>query len=269
MFAKFSRAAARWVPRRMVPDSGSVTAAPTAQQTIKLIDDWITAFPPAAGIDSGGHVRLFEDTRAAWGIERLGGVKGKDVLELGPLEGAHTYLLDRAGANSITAIEAHKRGYLKCLLTKEVMGIDNAHFLLDNFLPWLDGTTRRFDVIWASGVLYHMTEPLTLLQLIARHTDNVFIWTHYFPEGGNPHRPPFFRARRMAFEGRDILHFDRLYLRPRWRSLACGGVGVGSCWLRRDDILFVLRALGFSRIETAFEDQSVPYRHSFALVAAK
>jgi len=187
------------------------------------------------------------------------------VLELGPLEGAQTYLLERAGAH-VTAIEANKRNYLKCLITKEVMGMRNARFLLGNFLPWLETSNHKFDVIWASGVLYHMTEPLRLLRAIAAHTDRVFIWTHYFPEGGNPHRPPFYRRRSVHFADREIPHFDRLYLRPRWRPLACGGTAAGSCWLRHDDILFALRALGFSRTKVGFEDRQ-PYRGSFALVA--
>ena len=47
---------------------------------------------------------------------------GKTVLELGPLEGAHTYQLHQRGAN-IVAVEASKQAYLKCLITKEIVGL--------------------------------------------------------------------------------------------------------------------------------------------------
>jgi SAM-dependent methyltransferase len=241
--------------------------APSPQAAVSLFKDWMTVFPADTGVHTGGRGNFFEDGRVAWAAARLGGLAGAEVLELGPFEGAQSFLLERAGAH-VTAIEANKRNYLKCLITKEVMGVRNARFLLGNFLPWLEASNSRFDVIWASGVLYHMTEPLRLLRAISAHSDKIFIWTHFFPDGGNPHRPPFFRKRLVPFMDREIPHFDRLYLRPRWRALACGGTAAGSCWLRRDDILFALRALGFSAIEVGFE-QSVPYRNSFALVARR
>lgn len=255
-----------WHPRRLLAD-GMIHEAPSPQAAVGLVKDWMTRFPPDTKIVTGGRSDFFDDRRVPWANERLGGLAGLDMLELGPFEGVQTCLLDRDGAH-VTAIEANKRSYLKCLIMKEVMGLRNARFLLGDFLPWLEATDRRFDVIWAAGVLYHMTEPLRLLSAIAAHTDRIFIWTHYFPDDGSPHRPPFYRKRLVAFADREIPHFDRLYLRPKWRALACGGAAAGSCWLRRDDILFALRALGFSRIEVGLEVRA-PYRDSFSLVAQR
>ena len=45
-----------------------------------------------------------------WALSLLGSIEGQSVLELGPLEGGHTYMLHKAGAN-ITSIEANKRGF--------------------------------------------------------------------------------------------------------------------------------------------------------------
>ena len=122
-------------------------------------------------IDSGGYAKLFDNARAAWVLDKLGGVAGAEILELGPLEAGHTYMLDRAGAKSVVAVEGLKSAYLKCLVAKEVLGIKSAQFLLGNFVPWLEREARTFDLIWASGVLYHSNEPLKLLQLIAAHTE--------------------------------------------------------------------------------------------------
>jgi Protein of unknown function (DUF1698) len=258
----------KWSMRRLLPDDGMVHEAPSPQAAVSVIKDWISRFPPECGVRNDGHLDLFRDERVQWSLQRLGDLNGREVLELGPLEGAHTYQLDRAGAH-VTAIEGNKRSYLKCLITKEVMGMRNSHFLLGDFLPWLESTDRRFDAIWASGVLYHMAEPLRLLRAIAARTDKVFILTHYFAEDGNPRRPPFFKRSSAELAGRPIEHFHRLYLRPRWRALACGGPAAGSCWLHRDDILFALDALGFSRVDIGFENRDVPYRHNFALVAQR
>src|SRR5579871_4454306 len=91
MLRRFSR-------QQFLPNDASIADAPSPQATIDLVKGWISAFPDDSGITTGGHARLFDDPRARWGIERLGGVAGAAVLELGPLEGAHTYMLDRAGA---------------------------------------------------------------------------------------------------------------------------------------------------------------------------
>lgn len=263
------RTAAKWMPRKLLPTSGCTRDPPNQQATISLIDDWITIFPEHTGINSGGYAPLFVENLVPWGVNRLGGVDGKTVLELGPLEAAHTYQLDKFGARSITAIEANRRSYLKCLLTKETMGIPSARFLFGNFLPWLEQHPEKFDVIWASGVLYHMTDPLTLLQLLAARTDRLFLWTHYFPDGGNTFRLPFIGSRAIPFHGRDIVYYKRLYLRPRWRALACGGINASSTWLRRNDIIFILNALGFSSVEIGFEDCRMPYRYSMAITARR
>jgi hypothetical protein len=40
----------------------------------------------------------------------------------------------------------------------------------------------RFDVVFCSGILYHLPEPWTLIEGIRRISDKVFIWTHYAEE---------------------------------------------------------------------------------------
>ncbi len=61
--------------------------------------------------------------------------------------------------------------------SKALLGVHSAHLLLGDFVSWLEQDRRRFDVIWATGVLYHMTEPLPLLRLLADRTDRLYIWT--------------------------------------------------------------------------------------------
>ena len=58
---------------------------------------------------SGRHSPAVCRSQVAWAISRWGGVEGLRVLELGPLEGMHTYFLEQNGAASITAIEGNPR----------------------------------------------------------------------------------------------------------------------------------------------------------------
>jgi Protein of unknown function (DUF1698) len=117
---------------------------------------WVSALP---GIASG-DVPLFADDRIRWAIDLAGGVAGKRVLELGPLEGGHTYILERAGAAGIHAIEANTLCYLKCLLVQQLFDLDRTRFELGNFVPWLTTSQETYDVVIAAGVLYHLSDPL-------------------------------------------------------------------------------------------------------------
>jgi hypothetical protein len=251
--------------RRFRQNPGSVAVAPSPQAAVDLGGLWHSVFPDNSGVVTGGYAEAFNDTRANWAIERLGGVSGLEILELGPLEGGHTYMLDRAGAKSVIAVEALKSGYLKCLIAKEVLDIKSAHFLLGNFIPWLEIERRRFDVIWASGVLYHMTEPLRLLELVSKRTDRLYLWTHFYCDDDVP---SYLKVRRVSFFGETISQFERPYFMLRKHNF-CGGVCSGRAWLRRSDLLKALEILGFKRIEVGFEDLASPLGPSFAVIAQK
>jgi hypothetical protein len=254
-----------------VPNDVCISRAPTPQSTIDIIDGWISILPANLEAKTGGYAPLFDDDRVTWAIEKLGGVKGADVLELGPLEGGHTYMLHQAGAKSITSIEGNKSCYLKCLITKELLGVGSAHVLLGNFIPWLESHQGKFDVIWASGVLYHMAEPLKLLRLLADRTDRLHIWTHFYPDDHlpDPLPKPIVSIVDHEFEGENVRHYLRSYSGDECTLGYCGGVLSGSAWLRRSDILRFLEKSGFSEIEIAFEAPFADNGPSFALAAKR
>src|SRR6187402_1626923 len=96
------------VPGRAAILDSYVHAAPSPQLALDLFKgDWWSAVP---GLQAGS-TPLFDDSRIRWAVEHLGGVTGRRILELGPLEGGHTYMLERAGAASVVAIEANTRAY--------------------------------------------------------------------------------------------------------------------------------------------------------------
>jgi hypothetical protein len=158
-----------------------VTCAPNPQNALDLFKgEWASKLPaPLAHLDAGENV-LFEDPRIPWAAEKLGGVNGKDVLELGPLEAGHTYMLEQLGAASILSVESNTRAFLKCLVIKELLGLEKAHFICGDFVEYLRSGNERFDVVIASGVLYHMKNPAELIALLSQATDKIFIWTHYY-----------------------------------------------------------------------------------------
>jgi SAM-dependent methyltransferase len=153
-----------------------VTSAPSAQNALDILaGSWVSKLPdPLAGLQAG-PVPVFDDPRPPWAAEQLGDFKGRTVLELGSLEGGHTYQIERLGAAAILAIEANTSAYLRSLIIKELLEIRRARFVCGDFVAFLRENRKTFDVCFASGVLYHMRNPAELIALIAGATDRVLL----------------------------------------------------------------------------------------------
>ena len=83
----------------------------------------------------------------------------------------------------MVAIEANRRAFLKCLCIKEVLGLERVDFRLGDFVAYLKNSKNdNYDVVLASGILYHMQQPIEVLDLIASLTNKIFLWTHYYDE---------------------------------------------------------------------------------------
>jgi hypothetical protein len=222
-----------------------VSSGDERQNAVDLMPGWNCALPPEAGVNAGAGA-LFNDDRILWAIEKFGGIGGRSVLEIGPMEASHTYMLEKAGA-LVQAVEANKLAFLKCLIAKEILGL-NARFALAETNEWLRKSTSRYDLIVACGVLYHMRDPVTFLELLARRANAIFIWTHVvdLEPGSDEGNPPSIVEQRHG-------HSIRLYKKPYQNAPSdpafCGGVFDEPHWMPAEDILKVLTALGFDKID--------------------
>jgi hypothetical protein len=218
------------------------TKLPSHQNAVDAVPGWSCHFPTELGLQAGA-LPAFADNRIAWAIAQYGDLRGRLVMELGPLEAAHTYMLAEAGAH-VDAVESNRLAYFKCLVTREVMGFPNARFYLGDCVQWLEQTDKRYDLIVASGVLYHMREPTRLLKAMAERTDAIYLWTVMVDDETAIFLP-------SNFEGLDVRLYPRGY-GGRGASF-CGGSMDYPNWLHRDDILAVLKALGFEKQTIAHE----------------
>jgi hypothetical protein len=249
-------------------------APPHPQQTIDLFaGQWASQLPGELASLRAGSVPAFEDPRIEWGLARLGGVADQRVLELGPLEGGHSYMLERAGAREVIAIEANPRAYLRCLVVKELLALQRTRFLYGDFIQQLRSDTTRYDLCVASGVLYHLRNPVELIELVARRTDRVIVWTH-FHEAERISRDPDLARRFTAAiasyygELRHTLHrFE--YADALAAPTYCGGGAGFSYWLERADLLAAWRHFGLTGIEVAFEDHDHPNGPCLTLTARR
>ncbi len=239
----------------LVVNDKYVDKAPGPEALAALFEgQWVSALP---GIPSG-DVPLFGDDRIQWAIDLAGGVGGKRVLELGPLEGGHTYMLERAGAASIRAIEANTLCYLKCLLVQQLFELDRTRFELGNFVPWLQATEETYDVVVAAGVLYHLSDPVPVLDAICRAGGDVYLWTHYvdlelMPETDRRYKRWFVGVEEHEHLGKPYPLHRRAYKKnPTSDPKFIGGVHTTTAWIEKRTILDVFEANGFD-VEVAHE----------------
>lgn len=252
---------------------GYESAAPSAQNAMDIFKGgWVSAFPVETGLQAGTNA-LFADPRILWLTAQLKDwFKGKDVLELGPLEGAHTATLLSEGAASVTAIEAKRDSYLRCLVTKEVLQLHGASFQLGNFLPYLERDETQWPLIVASGVLYHMSDPIRTLELLSSRTDRLYLWTHVVdPDAmrpGDPRLDALGDPELRDWNGRLIKLHKRPYLEQKEKTF-CGGLEAEPRWINREDLLWLLAQLGFDEIITAHDKPDAEHGPSLSILASR
>ena len=236
--------------------------APSNQNLIQLFEgQWFSIMPEKLGVDSKGIGKLHDDGRIYWASSILGGFRDKSVLELGPLEACHTAMLEKAGAHSILGVEANSEAFLRCLVVKELLDLKRARFKLGNFVGYLQEQEDRFDVGIACGVLYHMKNPVELIELLSKKVRSLFVWTHYYDAeliGGNEGVRSKFSgswvASHMGFDHR--LHAYGYGEALDWKGF-CGG-GSESCnWMEKEEMLRAFDHFGFEWLGEKLEPDHI------------
>jgi len=230
---------------------------PSQQNAVDIFEgSWASDFAEVCPEVEAGTCPFFTmDPRpdeAARCLGRDGRLDGMRILELGPLEGAHTYRLEKLGAASILAIEGNAEAYLKCLITKEITGLRAARFLHGDFTKYLACARDRFDMVFCSGVLYHIVDPVTAILDIGRLTDKCFVWTHYYDK--KLYHGPARQVRQdPRYPGVDL--FVQEFPDSEMQDGAFfGGTCPMSVWLSRGDLIATFRKAGLTNVEIIQDD---------------
>lgn len=225
------------------------TEEPSHDLAFKIFDgSWSSNLP---GFGFGKSI-LFEDGRIQWLERQCGGFSGKSLLELGPLEAGHTYMLAKGGASRIVAIESNSKAFLKCLVVQNALKF-NAEFLFGDFRKMLARRDEKFDLVVASGVLYHMTDPVALLEDMAYAADSLCIWTHYYDadvakDNKRLKRHVSNEPTVSQFRDKTINTYRYNYLEVLDDPKFAGGSAPHSQWMTRADLIGVLEAMGMTAI---------------------
>lgn len=244
---------------------------PIQQNAIDVMPGWSSAFPASANV-TAGTIPLFADTRILKALATHGSIEGKYVLEVGPLEGMHTHILSQHGAAFIDAIEANKLCYLRCLVTKEILKLDRAAFHLGDIQLWLREKETSYDFALASGVLYHMPDPGEFLRLLSLRVKSVFIWTHYYDETVMPrsdvrHNPFTDTVELRSIAGMGVHYHERGYQHANADASFCGGMKDRHYWLRKQEIISLLKHLGYDDVSILDDDPSHRGGPCFSILA--
>jgi hypothetical protein len=221
-----------WTEDKLVDNTNTPFAA---------FDNWVTTFHHG-GKAFGARNFVYSDlNERIFELNQAYRIKGRSILEIGPFEGGNTKQLFDLGAKEITAIEANEEFYLKTLLVKEAFSLDSLKLVIGDCNILLDDKDRfddkSFDLLYASGVLYHMTNPVETIRLFSRLSDTIYVNSHIasdeVPSGEwleiKDKDNNSYRCRRNTYETKE-----------HW-----GGVDRSAVWLDRESMFAAFQNMGY------------------------
>jgi SAM-dependent methyltransferase len=164
----------------------------------------------------------------------------KTVLELGSLEGAHSFILaQHPGIRRVVAVEGRESNLRKARFLQQLLQVPNVEFIQAN-LEDADVTAfGKFDAVFCCGLLYHLPEPWKLLEQLPRVAPVLFIWTQYCSEN---------EARDLGSGLRGKTHIEGGANEP------LSGMSSTAIWLTLDSLRQVLTASGYRKIDVIHDD---------------
>ena len=170
--------------------------------------------------------------------------RAKTILELGSLEGAHSFILAQSpGVERVVAIEAREANLRKARFVQSLLGIENIDFVQAN-LENADLTQHgKFDAVFCSGLLYHLPEPWNLIKQLAKVAPLLFVWTQYAAEH---------EATDVGDGLRGKIHLEGGPDEP------LSGMSPSALWLTLASLREVAARAGYERFEIIHDDVSHP-----------
>ena len=130
-------------------------------------------------------------------------LEGKTVLDIGAADGFYSFLCESRGAKKVVAVDwmkfpgfsaAHKILNSKVEFQKLVVDDSTRGFTkLKSDIGTINNIEEKFDIVLLFGVLYHLPNPIMILQKLFENTDMLLIASHiidseelamyYYPEG--------------------------------------------------------------------------------------
>jgi SAM-dependent methyltransferase len=212
---------------------------------------WITHFV-IEGVATGGDYQVVNDGRVQQFLERFPNVR--TILELGSLEGGHTFMLARhPGVERVLAIEARAANIEKAKFVGSLLGVSNVEFRQANLEQLQLASVGYFDAIFCCGLLYHLPEPWKLISQLPLIAPSLFVWTVYANENEATVEIDGLRGREYVEGG---------------LNEPLSGLSPKSIWLTLPSLLELLKRSGYRNIEV-LEKQQNPNGPAVSVAASR
>jgi tRNA (mo5U34)-methyltransferase len=170
------------------------------QRKVESVDFWYHTRDVGGGIVTPGEKKCDD-------FDRLGlpDLRGRTVLDVGCWDGFYSFECEKRGASKVLATDHYvwnafgKQGFLTA---REILdaGVDHKDIDPLDILPETVGT---WDIVLFLGVLYHLRDPLSVLERIARVTKHLLV-----VESHIVNLPMFNNIPMAAFYENDELNDD-------------------------------------------------------------
>ncbi len=192
-------------------------------------------------------------------VSRNNSLAGLRLIDLGCLEGGIAFEMAREDME-VVGIEGRKSNFLKCQLIKQYFEFPNLNFVHLDVKKINKDLVGVFDVVLCLGLLYHLDNPVSFLEILCQITHDksiIFLDTHIAPSNQELFDCDFkdklsdlvqFEYNDKEYEGRwyqEGLEEDQLF-DDSWAAVS----NLRSFWLTESSLM---RALFFSGFKNIFK----------------
>jgi SAM-dependent methyltransferase len=222
---------------------------------------------PGLGWEMTQHPLLLAVARLFEGIYP-NGHRGKSIADLGCLEGGYAAEFARLGFEA-TGIEIRQSNFENCLRVKAGINLPNLRFIKDD--AWNVSKYGSFDIVFCSGLLYHLNDPRRFLSVLAGVCNHLLILdTQYSTEENSDYFPLSDLAEHEGLRGRwftEYLPGNAAEIEDaNWAAWS----NHRSFWPLYSDLSLAIREAGFtSVVELADSRSSELIKQRTTLVAVK
>jgi SAM-dependent methyltransferase len=213
---------------------------------------WLTKFV-INGVEYGGKFDPSTEKCVEWFFDYFPNIKR--ILELGSLEGGHTFALaSHSGVNQVIGIEGRKDNLERARFAQKLLKVNNVDFIEANLENVDLSRFGRFDAVFCVGVLYHLPEPWLLLEQIGHVSKNLFIRTHY----ADPKK-----------SDKTIHGYKGIFYEEKGLKDSLGGLSAKSFWPSIDSLTEMFAREGFKIFNIIHNEPDHPNGPRLTAVASK
>jgi SAM-dependent methyltransferase len=192
-------------------------------------------------------------------IDRAGGtIKGKRILDVACLEGGFAAAFARLGAIEVVGVESRDLNIRRCLLVKRYLKLANLTFIQGDVKDVTRDWLGEFDIVFASGILYHLDDPYSFLMNISSLTrDFLLLDTHIALRDSWKHGCSKKISKRTfggnSYLGRVATEYPPDLPRGEVEQLLWSAwSNPMSFWVTEESLVTILRDVGFKHISKVY-----------------